>query len=138
MSARTFIDTNVLVYAIDAADPTKQGVARHVLASQQYGELIFSSQVLSEFYVTVTRKLAEPLAEAEAARALDRFDQRPVVVVDRSLVKSAARISRSSQISYWDGLIVAAAVRGGCQRLLSEDLNHGQEICSVRIENPFR
>jgi predicted nucleic acid-binding protein len=138
MSARTFIDTNVLVYAIDEAEPAKRAVAERVLASRDYGELVLSTQVLSEFYVTVTRKLATPVTEADAEQALDSFGSRPIVEVDTALVRSAVQISRSSKISYWDGLVVAAAIRGGCQRLLSEDLNDGQEICSVRVENPFR
>lgn len=137
MSGRTFLDTNVLVYAIDDGEPVKRDIARSVLASNSYGELVLSAQVLSEFYVTATRKLEQPLAESDAAEALDRFGRGPVVDIDINLVKRAAEISRSSQISYWDGLIVAAAVRGGCDRLLSEDLNDGQEICSVRVENPF-
>lgn len=137
MSDRTFLDTNVLVYAIDDNEPAKRDIARSVLASQGYGEFVLSAQVLSEFYVTVTRKLADPLSEGEAAEALDRLGARPVIAIDVQLVKHAAEISRSSQISYWDGMIVAAAVRGGCECLLSEDLKDGQEICSVRVENPF-
>lgn len=137
MSGRTFLDTNVLVYAIDASEPVKRDIARNVLASNSYGEFVLSAQVLSEFYVTVTRKLARPLAESDAAEALERFGGRPMIAIDIDLVRRAVEISRYSQISYWDGLIVAAAVRGGCQRLLSEDLNDGQEICSVRVENPF-
>lgn len=137
MTGRTFLDTNVLVYAIDDGEPVKRDIARNVLASSDYGEFVLSAQVLSEFYVTATRKLASPLTGTEAAGALDRFKRRPVLAIDVSLVKHAVEISQSSQISYWDGLIVAAAVRGGCQRLLSEDLKDGQEICSVRVENPF-
>lgn len=138
MSVRTFVDTNVLVYAVDDAEPTKRSIAQRVLASREYGEFVLSAQVLGEFYVTVTRRLPEPVAEADAARALDRFGRGPMIAIDTNLVKSAVQISRSSQISYWDGLVVAAAIRGRCQRLLTEDLNHGQEIRSVRVENPFQ
>ncbi len=138
MSDRTFVDTNVFVYAIDDAEPAKRDIAKGVLASGEYGELVLSSQVLGEFYVTVTRKLAGRVSEADAERGLNRLCQHPVVPVDQTLVRSAVQISRSSQISYWDGLVVAAAARAGCERLLTEDLNDGQVIGSVCIENPFR
>lgn len=138
MSDRTFVDTNVLVYAVDDAEPKKRDIARRSLGSNRYGELMLSTQVLSEFYVTVTRKLAEPVPDAEATETLNWLGLLPVVSIDTALVKSAVHISRSLRLSYWDGLVVAAAARGGCQRLLSEDLNDGQEIGSVRVENPFR
>jgi predicted nucleic acid-binding protein len=138
MSDKTFVDTNVFVYAIDDAEPIKRDIAQRVLASGEYGELVLSSQVLGEFYVTVTRKLAGRVSEAVAEQGLYRLCQHPVVPVDTSLVGSAVQISRSSQISYWDGLVVAAAARAGCERLLTEDLNDGQVISSVCIENPFR
>lgn len=138
MSGRAFVDTNVFVYTIDDVEPAKRDIARNVLASDQYGEFVLSSQILGEFYVTITRKLGKRISEAEAAKALDRLGKYPVVPIDTALVKSAIQISRSSQISYWDGLVVAAATRAGCERLLTEDLNHGQRIGSVCIENPFR
>jgi predicted nucleic acid-binding protein len=138
MSDKTFVDTNVFVYAIDDAEPAKRDIAQSVLASDEYGEFVVSSQVLGEFYVTVTRKLAGRVSATEAEAGLDRLSRHPVVPVDATLVKNAIKISRSSQISYWDGLVVAAAARAGCDRLLSEDLNDGQVIGSVCIENPFR
>jgi predicted nucleic acid-binding protein len=138
MSDRTFVDTNVLVYAVDDAETAKRDIARRVLACGQYGELVLSAQVLGEFYVTVTRKLAERVSETEVVQGLDRLGLYPIVPVDATLVRNAVQISRSSQISYWDGLVVAAAARAGCDRLLTEDLNDGQEIGAVRIENPFR
>lgn len=138
MSGRTFVDTNVLVYAVDEAEPAKRGIAENVLTSGQYGELVLSTQILSEFYVTVTHKLAGRLSETEALQGLDRLGLHPIVPVDTALVRRAVEISRSSQISYWDGLVVAAAACAGCERLLTEDLNDGQEIDSVRVENPFR
>jgi len=132
------LDTNVLVYAIDDSEPEKRDIARRSLESTRYGKLILSVQILGEFYVTVTRKLAEPVSDAQATEALDWLGLLSVISIDTALVKSAIHISRSAQLSYCDGLVVAAAARGGCQRLLSEDLNDGQQIGSVRIENPFR
>jgi predicted nucleic acid-binding protein len=138
MSARAFVDTNVLVYLFDHDEQPKQQRAREVLEDAEPGELVLSTQVLSEFYVTVTRKLAKPLDQALAGEAVDWLGWLNVVSTDTTLVKSAIQTSRSSQISYWDGLVVAAATRAGCERLLSEDLNDGQEFGAVRIENPFR
>jgi predicted nucleic acid-binding protein len=138
MSDKAFVDTNVLVYAVDDSEPKKRDIARSVLASGSYGELVLSTQVLSEFYVTVTRKLAQPVSDAQAAEALDWLSLNPTMSVDAMLVKSAVEISRSAQLSYWDGLVVAAAASAGCECLLTEDLNDGQEIGSVRVENPFR
>jgi len=138
MNDRTFVDTNVFVYAVDEAEPAKRDIAERVLASGEYGELVLSTQILSAFYVTVTRKLDGRISETEALEGLDRLSLYPVIPVDTALVKRAVEISRSSQLSYWDGLIVATAAQAGCGRLLTEDLNDGQEINSVRVVNPFR
>jgi predicted nucleic acid-binding protein len=138
MSGSTFVDTNVLVYTVDDTEPEKQDIARQVLGSNRYGEFVLSAQILSEFYVTVTRKLTKPMSEAKAAEVVGWLSLRSRVWIDNELVKSAIQTSRSAQISYWDGLVVAAAARAGCERLLTEDLNDGQVIGSVCIENPFR
>jgi predicted nucleic acid-binding protein len=138
MSAdKAFLDTNILVYLFDHDEPDKTQRARDILEQAEPGELALSTQVLSEFYVVVTRKLARPLDVARAAEAVDWLGLLQVVPLDPELVKAAIQTSRSSQLSYWDGLIVAAASASGCKCLLTEDLNHGQVIDSVRVENPF-
>jgi len=134
---RTFVDTNVLVYAVDTSEPGKRQRALELLASNPEN-IVISAQVLGEFYVTVTRKLPSPLPERDAAASVERLSGLPTVSVDAGLVDAAIGISRDSQISYWDGLILAAARSAGCERLLSEDLSDGQVIADVRIENPFR
>jgi predicted nucleic acid-binding protein len=139
MSAdRTFLDTNVLVYLFDHDEPDKEQCARDILEQAEPGELVLSTQVLSEFYVVVTRKLKRPLDAAQAVQAVDWLSLLEVISLDPVLVKAAIQTSRSSQLSYWDGLIVASAASGGCKLLLTEDLNDGQQIGSVRVENPFR
>lgn len=138
MSARAFLDTNVLVYAMDHAEPEKQGIARRLLAAAEPGELVISTQVLGEFYVVVTRKLDRPLPAADAAEAVDQLAKLPTVATDAELVKSGIAVSRRAQLSFWDGLIIAAATLGGCDRVLTEDLSHGSLLESVRVENPFR
>ena len=138
MSARTFLDTNVLVYLFDHDEQSKQQRAREILENAEPGEFALSTQILSEFYVTVTRKLDRPLDPALATQVIDWLGLLPVVSVDTTLIKSAIQTSRASQLSYWDGLVVAAAARAGCERLFTEDLNDGQEIGPVCVENPFR
>lgn len=137
-AGRAFLDTNVLVYAVDEGEPEKQAVARDLLRTAVDNEFVLSTQVLSEFYVVVTRKLEVPLPEEVAAQAVDMLGTLAVVPADANLVKAAIRVGRSSQISYWDALVVAAAEAAGCERLLSEDLGDGQSIGEVRVENPFR
>jgi predicted nucleic acid-binding protein len=137
MTSRLFVDTNVWVYTVDDAEPDKQAQARHVLEPTPGKDLVVSAQVLGEFYVTVTRKLAETLPETEAVALVDRMRLLPVVPVDANLVSAAITNTREWQLSYWDALIIAAAEASGCDLVLSEDLNHGQVYGSVRVENPF-
>jgi predicted nucleic acid-binding protein len=137
MPARAFLDTNVLVYAADDGEPRKRDLARAILYTDEPGQLVVSTQVLSEFYVVVTRKLARPMSESDAAAAVDELAKLPTVIADAELVRSGIAVSREDRLSFWDGLIVAAAATGGCDRLLTEDLSHGARIGSVRVENPF-
>jgi predicted nucleic acid-binding protein len=138
MSGRTFLDSNVLVYSVDESPAEKAKHERAVeLLSVQPESLVVSTQVLQEFYVVTTRKLKSPLSEERAARAMRGIAKLDVVGIDAPLVLAAVETSRTVQISLWDALIVEAASRVGCERILSEDLNAGQVIRGVRIENPF-
>lgn len=83
------------------------------------------------------RKLATPLAEGEAADAVEQLAKLPTVVTDATLVRRGVAIAREARLSLWDGLIVAAAEVGACDRVLTEDLSHGATIGSVRVESPF-
>jgi predicted nucleic acid-binding protein len=132
-----FVDTNVAVYVHDHGSPDKRRRAVALFESPP-DRLVVSTQVLSEFYWTVTRKLDPPLAADPAREALRELATLPVVAVDRGLVLSAADTATRHQLALWDALIVEAAVRGGCERLFTEDLNDGQEIRGVLVENPFR
>jgi predicted nucleic acid-binding protein len=129
-----FVDTNVLVYLFDADAPAKQAIARELLRA---GRLVLSSQVLSEFYVTVTRKLARPLDSARASRAVSDLRALPVRDVTANLVQAAIRRCTAAQLSYWDALIVESAIEAGATTLLTEDLQHGQVIGALRVHNPF-
>ena len=138
MSDRIFIDTNVLAYAFDASEPDKQETARKRLESEQRrSELVVSTQVLQELYVCLTRG-KHPIASADTAeRAVSAAAALTVVQVDTALVLEAIAQSRDSKLSLWDALIICAAAAVGCAVLLTEDLNHGQVVDGVRIENPF-
>jgi predicted nucleic acid-binding protein len=137
MTERTFVDTNVWVYAIDGADPVKRARALGLLAPTPEADFVVSTQVLIEFYVVVTRKLTVPLEEAVAQAMVDDLARLPVIAADAQLVVAAIARSREWRISLWDALIVHAAEVSGCGRLLSEDLAHGAVYGSVQVENPF-
>jgi predicted nucleic acid-binding protein len=132
---RTFVDTNILVYLFDARDPAKQERARVTI--DRLGTFVISSQVLGELYVTVIRKLSPPMDLDTAAQVVRDLGRQTVVGVDGSMVWSAIDTSRGAQISYWDALIVEAAARGACDRVLTEDLAAGAVIRGVEIVNPF-
>jgi predicted nucleic acid-binding protein len=132
-----FVDTNVWVYAVDAADPVKRERALEATAPALGRDLVVSTQVLTEFYAVVTRKLAVPVALDDAEAMVRQLAALPVVAIDASLVVSAVAASREWQISIWDALILRAAETAGCRRVLSEDLADGTTYGSVVIENPF-
>ena len=136
MSAEVFLDTNVLVYAvtIDDRDQAKRQRALEIIDAEDFA---ISAQVLQEFYVTVTRKLVEPLTPEHALAWIEELEAFPCVSIESSLVKNAIEISVRYQTSYWDGAILAAAESISVPRLYSEDLNHGQLYGSVEAFNPF-
>ena len=135
---RVFVDTDVLVYLFDGDAPAKQQRAREVVGElTEARKLVLSSQVLSELFVTVTRKLAEPLPVAQALRAVDDLSAFPVVAVDAALVRRAAALSTTEHLSYWDALIVEAAVDAGAATVYSEDMQSGRAYQGVTIEDPF-
>jgi predicted nucleic acid-binding protein len=135
---RPFFDTNVLVYAFDEGEPEKREVALALIKEHlEEGDGILSVQVLREFYVSV-RRLARPLSAAEAEDALGSLAVFSPITEDWRMVVGATRRSRELTLSFWDALIVEAALRAGAERLLTEDLQHGQRIGGLTVENPFR
>ena len=135
---KAFFDTNVLVYMFDADAPDKQKKARSLFKTHtEAGDILLSTQVLQEFYVTVTRKLARPLSAEHAAGTMAALAELPGVSIDNQLVLAAVRRSQASKLSFWDGLIVESALHGGSDVLYSEDMQHGQKLGNLRIENPF-
>ena len=137
MSALEFLDTNVLVYAYDPSDPRKQQIAQNLVRRAVAGEIATSSQVLGEFAATLLHKL-KPAAKPEDVMALvDTLGPIKLVPIDGDVVLRAVQVRAQYGVHFYDGMIVAAAERGGCQKSWSEDLNAGQEYFGIAIENPF-
>jgi predicted nucleic acid-binding protein len=137
MSGKTFIDTNVLIYAHDADAGAKHQIAKEVLRelwTERTG--VLSVQVLQEFYVNVTRKISTPVSK-ELARLVVSSYAIWCTETTPTEIALAFRIEDESRIGFWDALIVSAASKSGATRILSEDLNAGQRIAGIVIENPF-
>jgi len=137
MSGKTFVDTNILIYAHDADAGRKHEIAKGVLRelwSERTG--LLSTQVLQEFYVNVTRKIHTPLSKDSARAVVGAYASwcREITLDE---ISAAFQIEDESRIGFWDALIIASAAREGAVRLLSEDMNPGQTVSGVRIENPF-
>jgi predicted nucleic acid-binding protein len=137
MSVKSFIDTNVLVYAHDIDAGAKHQIANTVLRelwSERTG--VLSVQVLQEFYVNVTRKIPSPLSKDKARLVVSSYAIW-CEETNAAEIAVAIRIEDESRISFWDALIVASAAKCGATRILSEDLNAGRRIAGILIENPF-
>lgn len=134
--ARTFLDSNILVYAEDSAAPVKQKKAIDLIVehgSKRTG--VVSLQVLGEYFFAATRKVH---LDPETARSQVEFYSRfHLVEPTVSDVLAAIDLHRLHRFSYWDSLILQCAIRSGCRVLLSEDMQHGQEFNGVKIVNPF-
>ena len=135
---RVFFDTNILVYMFDADDVAKKELACvRFEAEASAGKVLLSTQVLQEFYVSVTRKLSVPLAPETAESIVRDLSLMPIIAIDTERILAAIHRSRMLRLSFWDALIIEAALAGGADRLLTEDLQHGQTIEGLQIENPF-
>lgn len=134
---KVFIDTNIWVYAYDTAEPQKRDAALRALEDLTDDSTVVSAQVLNEFFAVVTRKLAHPLDRSEAAAAVEMMSALTVVPTNASILREAIELAERWSLSHWDALIVAAARRGRCQRILSEDLAAGSTIDGIEIVNPL-
>jgi predicted nucleic acid-binding protein len=137
MSDKTFIDTNVLIYAFDVDAGAKYEIAKNLLGELwNDGTGALSLQVLQEFYVNVRRKIPRPLSKESARAAIGSYAIWCVETTTAE-ISAAFRIEDESRISFWDALIVSTAVKCGASRILSENLNAGQRIAGIVVENPF-
>jgi len=137
MTALDFLDTNILVYAYDFSDPAKQPVAQEIVRKALTGEVLLSAQVLAEFAATLLHKLSPPAKPNEVNGILDALEPIRVILPDAVLVRRALQAHEEYGVHFYDGMIIAAAERGGCSRIWSEDLNAGQAYFGIVVENPF-
>jgi predicted nucleic acid-binding protein len=135
---KTFVDTNVLVYAHDA-----QAGSRHVTAKRILTELwdsrdgSLSPQVLQEFYSVATRKLKPAMSRREARGLVAAYSEWCDVATEPQLIVAASRLEEEHTVAFWDALIVEAALRAGASLLLSEDLQDGRQFGPLSVTNPF-
>jgi predicted nucleic acid-binding protein len=138
MKGADFFDTNILVYAYDSHLPDKQQKAQNiVLSGVREGNGVLSTQVLGEFFMVVTKKINKPLSVSDARDIIKYMGRMKVQEIDVLIVERALDTLEQYKISYWDALIIAAAERARCKRILSEDLNAGQIYHGIEITNPF-
>src|SRR5260370_3397213 len=137
MSARSFFDTNVLVYADDGDAPSKQRLARDLVYEHRRGGTgVVSVQVLQEYFVTVTRKLKlDPLTARRKVELLSEFDVAAPQVAD---ILAAIDLHRLHGFSFWDALVLRTAQQSGCRVLLSDDFQEVREIDGIQAVNPSR
>lgn len=135
MSAgRVFIDTNILVYAYNEADPLKRAEAVNLLQANA-GRLVLSTQVIQEFYAAGIRKLKLPRPKLRSA--VNELLKLPIVTLSGEHVQAAFELEDAYGVSFWDGLIIAAAASAKVDTLYTEDLSHGQRYGTVTACNPF-
>jgi predicted nucleic acid-binding protein len=135
----TFIDTNILVYAYDADAGDKHKKAEALLRDcweTESGAL--STQVMQEFYVTVTRKLPKTISKRAAREVIQAYEAWPVYHPNTGDILAASELEEQHSLSFWDALIVVAAQKSGAVDLASEDLQDGRQIGSLKITNPFK
>jgi len=136
--SREFVDANVLVYALDVSAGSRHTTAAQLLErlwDQDTG--CVSVQVLQEFFVTVTRKVAKPLSLDEATDRVREFARWKVFAPTADDVLAAIGLHKQAQLNFWDAMVVHAAAESGCDLLWTEDLSDGQLLRGVRIRNPF-
>jgi predicted nucleic acid-binding protein len=136
--ARIFLDTNILVYAHDTSAGIKQDISRNKLIELwESGLGVLSTQVLQEFYVVVTTKLPKKMPPDTARSIVADLLKWEVVINDGDSVLRAIDIGKRYGYSFWDSMIIGAALEGQAEVLLSEDLSHGQVLSGLKIVNPF-
>jgi predicted nucleic acid-binding protein len=135
---KVFVDTNILVYAYDISAGIRHETAKKLLAGLWNSGLgVISTQVLQEFYVTVTRKLPKAIDPQIAKEIATDLLEWEVVTIEGPMILYAIELNQKHSFSFWDSLIIAAAEKAGCSCMLSEDLSSGRTIGKIKIKNPF-
>ncbi len=139
MSAKYFLDTNIIVYSFDASQPAKKERALALIEDAlQSGLGVISTQVIHEFLNVATRKFTVPLKTEDCMTYLKRvLGPLCKVYPDQALYEASLELQQVTNYSFYDALILASILRGGCEILYSEDFQSGQQVSGVRIINPF-
>ena len=138
MNGKVFVDTNILIYAHDLDAGPRNQISAAILRELWENETgILSAQVLQEFYVNVTRKIKNPMPKPQARGIVESYQAWPVELNDTRTILVASEIEERHMLSFWDALIIASASNANAEKILTEDLNHGQQIEGILIENPF-
>lgn len=135
---KTFLDTNIIVYAFDSSAKWKHETAKQIMIELwDSGQGLLSTQVLQEFYVTSTKKIPKPLDRKLAIQTIQDLLRWDVVVNDGGAIIKAIDIHARYKYSFWDAMIIQAAIKGGAELILSENLDSGRKIRGVTLINPF-
>jgi len=137
MPVPDFLDTNVLLWAYDVSDPSKQHRAQELVRKAAAGALVISTQVLAEFAATLLHKLSPTVAAGDVIALLDALAPIQVIVPDGDTVRRAVEARSAYGVHFYDGMIIAAAERAGCDRIWSEDFDTGQKYFGITVANPF-
>ncbi len=133
---KIFIDTNVLVYTQNDKEKEKQLICRKVLSGLiDKNLLVISTQVMQEYYNVATQKMR--LEKLYVKRTIEMFDIYEIITIQPLIIFQAIDIQILHQLSFWDSLIISAAKSANCSMVLTEDMNDGQIIEGVKIQNPF-
>ena len=137
MSAVNFLDTNILVYSYDTVDLRKQEIAQNLVDQAIDGDLVISGQVLAEFASTLLHKMAPSMTPSGLVRILDALGPIRTIATDAGMVRRAVEAIGAYGLHFYDGLVIAAAERAGCETIWSEDFNAGQHYFGITVRNPF-
>lgn len=138
MNGLEFLDTNVLLYAYDISNPDKQRVARDLVTRALAGQFIISIQVLSELASAMLHKVSPHVSASNVTAILDALTPIRTITSDSEIVRRAVAAHLEYGLHFYDGMIIAAAERAGCETIWSEDLNAGQKYFGIAVLNPFR
>jgi predicted nucleic acid-binding protein len=137
MPGKYFLDSNIIVYAHDIDKKYRQIAEQDIIDGVLSGNAVISAQVISEFFVTVTQKIKEPLSISAAEAEVALLSRLEVVALDIFLVQTAIQLQRKHKLSYWDSLILASAIKAGCAEIHSENFTDGRRYEGVLVKNIF-
>lgn len=135
---RVFLDTNVLVYAYDITAGRKHEISRNLVTDLwKSGTGAVSTQVLQEFFVTVTRKIPKPVSLSAAREIVADLLKWSVFHISGESILDAIDLQARHRISFWDAMILSSAISLGADVVFSEDLHHGMKVAGITVQNPF-